>query len=572
MSEIVPVSPRPRILVSLSIAMTFNCSKTTQTQREMKSAEISTVNVEVVTDEPESATVSQTQKLRQSQRSKSMKSVSKRTRKRPETSPDLFSDTMTDYAASNRLIWEGANILTQGSDLPWLTSEEGEAYYKSLVAKGKGYISFWLSDDLYAKDPSVLERDLAIALIEQFDLRATCLHLIYAAHATQLNRPWEQSFTISDTQLEQYLGLNKNKKLNKQQKLTLMLDLAKQPCHLLVYVSWPEQGRIPTFSVSRTWLWEIAEPILHFQECIANDEGEVVTEKQQLVGFTLNIRCGAWAKYFLNEEMRAQKQAYYEYCILSKTLIQDIMATYHHYEGAARLMTWLLFKTKINRNSPLIAESLLRIAFGEPALQVAKTDSKARAKLVESWVKTVKALLSRGWQITPDPTNYPMEYWVETGESSLFAQIPDDPELAVEFWANDAASAEGERLTDKTRRIHGKFNRLLSARLWIQPPEAIANRLNEIDESRRRYHREIELKKGLVIAPVPAHLSTVIAKPMLQKIDSGEQLKQMRIAKGLSQSGLASKIGRSASWVKMVETGKRNIQPQDHATLLSVLS
>ncbi|MDF5728673.1 MAG: helix-turn-helix transcriptional regulator [Rhizonema sp. PD38] len=46
---------------------------------------------------------------------------------------------------------------------------------------------------------------------------------------------------------------------------------------------------------------------------------------------------------------------------------------------------------------------------------------------------------------------------------------------------------------------------------------------------------------------IPRHLSAAIAKPMLQKIDSGEQLKQMRIAKGLSQSGLASKIGRSAS-------------------------
>ncbi|MGG6270534.1 helix-turn-helix domain-containing protein [Leptolyngbya sp. AN03gr2] len=538
--------------------------KTTQSQPEG----IATIDVEIVVDEPDSSVNAPTAR----QRSKVSKSpAQKRTRQRPETNPDLFPDSMTDYAASNRLIWEGANILTQGSDLPWLTSDKGEAYYKSLVAKGKGYISFWLTDDLYAKDPSVLERDLAIALIEEFDLRATCLHLIYAAHATQVDRPWEQSFAISDTQLEQYLGLNKNKKLNKQQKLQLMLDLAKQPCHLLVYVSWPEQGRIPTFSVSRTWLWEIAEPILHFQECIVDDEGKAVGEKQ-LVGFTLNIRCGAWAKYFLNEEMRLQKQAYYEYCILSKSLIQDIMAMYHHYEGAARLMTWLLFKTKINRSSPLNAEALMKIAFGESALQIAKVDSKARAKLVESWIKTVKALLSRGWQITPDAATYPMEYWVSPSETNPLNQIPDDPELAVEFWAKDATAVEGERLTDKTRRVHGKFNRLLTAKLWIQPPEAIANRLNEIDESRKRYSREFD-RTLLPTQPssTPTQSSSA-TKPGLKKIESGEQLKQMRIAKSLSQSSLASKIGRSASWVKMVETGKRNIQPQDHEVLLSVLS
>jgi hypothetical protein len=224
--------------------MSSNHSESIQAQ----SKEITTVDVEVV-DEP----IKSASKIRQSQRSKTSKSTSdEQSWQRPETSPDLFPDQVTDYAASNRLIWEGANILTQRSDLSWLTSEQGEAYYKSLVAKGKGYISFWLTDDLYAKDPSVLERDLAIALIEEFDLRATCLHLIYAAHATQLDRPWEQSFTISDTQLEQYLGLNKNKKLNKQQKLQLMLNLAKQPCHLLVYVSWPEQGRVLVMGNRRT--------------------------------------------------------------------------------------------------------------------------------------------------------------------------------------------------------------------------------------------------------------------------------------------------------------------------------
>ncbi|MBD1996223.1 helix-turn-helix transcriptional regulator [Leptolyngbya sp. FACHB-541] len=489
---------------------------------------------------------------------------------RPAPSPALFSSGDTDYAASSRVIWEGANILTQGSDLPWLVSDEGEAYYKSLVGKGKGYISFWLTDDLYAKDPSVLERDFAIALIEQFDLRAACLHLIYAAHATQLDRPWEESFTINDIQLEQYLGLNKNKKLNKQQKLQLMLKLAKQPCHLLVYISWPEQGRVPTVSVSRTWLWEIAEPILHFQECLTDEAGHGVGDKT-LVGFTLNIRCGMWAKYFLNEEMRRQKQGYYEYCILSKELIQDIMSTYHHYEGAARLMTWLLFKTKINRSSPLTAELLLRIAFGEKALQEALASSKHRAKLVESWIKTLKALLERGWTITPDPQTYPLSYWVDSGETGSLRDVPDDPDAAVEFWAQDAGAAAGSRVTDRTRRERGSFTRFLSGRLWIQPPKVIADRLDAIDEIRWGYNKASAAKQ-----PVPTDLasttSTAVATRQIREIQSGEHLKQLRISKGLSQADLAGKIGRSLSWIKMVETGKRKIQPQDHATLLSIFN
>jgi DNA-binding transcriptional regulator YiaG len=555
--------------------MSTTFSKPSRSRRKViGEATTTSINVEVVVSELDEVDSVETESMRKANCvPNNLNKVQPRPKQglqRPVPSPNLFQDGRTEYAASSRVIWEGASILTQGSDLPWLMSDDGEAYYKSLVAKGKGYISFWLTDDLYTKDPSVLERDLAIALVEQFDLRAACLHLIYAAHATQLDRPWEESFTINDTQLEQYLGLNKNKKLNKQQKLQLMLKLAKQPCHLLVYISWPEQGRVPTISVSRTWLWEISEPILHFQECLTDENGRGVGD-QTLVGFTLNIRCGQWAKYFLNEEMRRQKNGYYEYCILSKELIQDIMSTYHHFEGAARLMTWLLFKTKINRSSPLTAEVLLRIAFGEQVLQEAIASPKPRAKLVESWVKTLKALIDRGWRIIPDPQTYPMSYWVDSGKSSLYNKIPDDPEAALEFWAQDAIETTGNRLTDKIRRERGSFGLLLSGKLWIQPPKAIADRLDAIDEARWGHLKGNESKQHLSMKDLP-QITHAISREGVHEIQSGEHLKQLRITKGLSQAELAEKIGRSLSWIKMVETGKRKIQPQDHGAILSILT
>ncbi len=66
---------------------------------------------------------------------------------RPATSPELFPDGMTDRMASNRLIWEGCNILSQGQDLGWVTSDDGPIYYETPVAKGKGYVSFSVSND-----------------------------------------------------------------------------------------------------------------------------------------------------------------------------------------------------------------------------------------------------------------------------------------------------------------------------------------------------------------------------------------------------------------------------------------
>lgn len=490
---------------------------------------------------------------------------------RPPTSPDLFPDG-TDRMASNRVIWEGCNILTQGQDVGWVIPEEGAAHYESPVAKGKGFVSFWVTNNVHAKDPFVLEGEAALALIDQFDIRAACIHLIYAAHATQLERPWEQQFVLNDVQLEHYLGLDKNKKLNKQQKLQLMLELAKQPCHLLVYISWPDQGRVPMFTVSRNWLWEIAEPMLHFQDCLYDESGNPVGEKT-LIGFTLNVRCGNWAKYFLNEQQRKEKNGYYEYGILSQQILQDLMTTWHHYEGAARLMTWLLFKTKINRNSPLTTEVLLKVAFGEKAVQAAVSGFRERAKLVRSWLTSLKVLLEKGWQITPDPATYPLQYWIDSGDSALLNEIPEDPEEAADFWAKDASTESGSRLTDRAKRMRGSFNQLLSGRLWIQPPQVIAEKLDEIEEHRKTYLREFEPKKlpPTSIGETTKHDPSTIKKT-ITAIQSGEQLKQMRIAKGLSQVELASRIGRSPSWIKMVESGKRRIQPQDQSALLDCLT
>lgn len=463
--------------------------------------------------------------------------------KRPPTNPDLFPNGRTDYMASNRLIWEGSNILTQGQNFSWANSEKGSLYYKSPVEKGKGFVTFWLTNDLHVPNPAVLEGEAALALIEQFDIRAACLHLIYAAHATQLERPWEQSFVLSDTQLERYLGLDKNHKLNKQQKLELMLELAKQPCHLLVYISWPEKGAVGSFSVSRTWLWEIAEPIVHFQNCLHDQQGLPIGE-EKLVGFTLRVRCGYWAQYFLNEERCRHKSGYYEYGILSQALLQDLMSLWHHHEGAARLMTWLLFKIKVNRNSPLTVELLMRVAFGASLVEEAKASSIERKKLVRRWETVLKILLKKGWGLKPDPETYPPQYWSFLHDSGLLAQIPNDPEEAASFWAEDAVEGEGACLLNLTKRTRNSFERLLSGRLWVQPPPDIAEKLEKIDN-----HRKPPWNK------TSKNPKTKLTQPKNASNLKGEQVRELRKAKGWSTRKLATEAGISQSMIVLIEKG-----------------
>ncbi|MBD3886168.1 helix-turn-helix transcriptional regulator [Phormidium tenue FACHB-886] len=497
--------------------------------------------------------------------------------KRPMPSPDIFPDGGISRMASNRVIWEGCNVLTQGEDLGWVGSEEGSPYYESPVAKGKGFVSFWVTNELFTKHPGALEGEAALALIEEFDIRAACLHLVYAAHATQLERPWEQSFVLNDTQLERYLGLDQNRNFkNKQEKLQVMLDLAKQPCHLLVYVSWPDQGKVKAFSVSRTWLWEIAEPVMHFQECLKDDDGKPLGEKQ-LIGFTLRIRCGYWAQYFLNQERLSDKSGYYEYGILSQGLLHDIMSTWHHHEGAARLMTWLLFKTKVNRTSPLMVETLMKVAFGEKLLEEAKAGFRQRAKLVRLWSTSLKVLVERGWGLTPDPETYPPQYWLETSAAQLFTQIPDDPEQAAEFWAKDAAKPKGQRLTDTTKRSRAAFEQLLTSKLWIKPPMAIAEKLNELDDHRASYKERLPAKTLATSQPVSNTALALQKQPKskgaVKGTDeeiTGKWVKRIRTSRKMSQRDLANWTGISQKMISLIENGDRPISPINKERLLRV--
>ena len=496
--------------------------------------------------------------------------------KRPIASPDIFADGETNRMASNRVIWEGCNVLTQGESLGWVQTDEGLPYYESPVAKGKGFISFWVTNELFSKQPGALEGEAALALIEEFDIRAACMHLIYAAHATQLDRPWEESFVLSDTQLERYLGLDQNRNFkNKQEKLQMMLDLAKQPCHLLVYVSWPDQGKVKGFSVSRTWLWEIAEPVMHFQDCLDDGHGKPLGEKQ-LIGFTLRIRCGYWAQYFLNQERLLDKTGYYEYGILSQGLLHDIMSTWHHYEGAARLMTWLLFKTRVNRTSPLLVETLMKVAFGETLLAEAKAGFRQRAKLVRLWLTSIKVLLDRGWTLTPDVDTYPPQYWVEPFASSELAEIPNDPEQAATFWAEDATHPTGQRVTDRTKRSRESFDQLLASRLWIQPPAVIAEKLNEL-EGYRTTQRDKHLTPAAspdsgAIAQSSSSLTVPVKPPTTPPTahDSitGEWVRRQRTARKLSQRDLAGWTGISQKMISLIENGERSISPTNRDRLL----
>jgi hypothetical protein len=425
--------------------------------------------------------------------------------KRPLTSPDLFANSPTTRMASALPIWEASNILTQRQHLPWSSDQDGKLSYTRDIGDGQGAVHFWVTENLEDEYPSTLAGAAALAVVDAFDIRAACMHLIYAAHATQLEKPWEQELVIDDRQLEAYLGLKKRTDKNRQEKLALIEEIARQPCKITTFISWPTQGKVKGFTVEEGRLWHLMGTRYHYQKNLSGEN--------ELVGITFIIRAGLWAKYFLNEEGRKNQHAHHQVGTLSKGLLESVVTIWQHREGAARLMVWLLFKTQFSRHLPLNVQTLMEVAYGPDKVEQARQNSDFRKKLTNTWDEDLLVLAERGWNIQFDPETYPVSI-----QPMGFGR-------------------------DTAQRPRGFFEDLLAARLWMTPQEMLINEAAALEAE---------------TAPEPA-----IEAVQPAFILTGAQVRALRLARAWSQRKLAKIAGISQGLISLIENDERTITPEN---------
>ena len=467
---------------------------------------------------------------------------------RDATSLDLFANGKSNPFASAMVIWEACNVLAQRTSLPWQIDEQGFLCYGRQVNQGRGAIAFHITDPLKVSDTPSLglsetlrERDRATKLqaIEALDIRAACIHLIFAAYATACDQPWEQEFAIDDRQIEKYLGLEKRKDLSKNAKLALMKNIVLQACSLIATIDWPQQGRIKGFSVTDSRLWHILDIQHYFQE---DNLG-----CKYLVGLTFKVKAGIWTRYFLNKQGCKEGTAFYQYRSLPKSLLTTIMSIWQQHEGTARLMLWLLFKTKMGTSQRITVPTLLKVAYGEEKVNHATRHREERKRLLRTFESDLEILHHYGIKAVFDPITYPpliQPLWAK------LIDIPEDPEEALEFWTTDGGA--DTRLTDAGPR--GKWNLLMNARIlsfelpleWQQPiPKSEKNRRQSVTT-----RKKIKTTGDLL----------------------GEQILQGRKNLNLSQRELAKLTGKSQSWIRDIENGRLKAKSEDQAVLRKVLN
>ncbi len=456
------------------------------------------------------------------------------------TTHHLFANGHNNPIASSMVIWEACNILAKGSVFPWRTNNQSQVCSVRQVKQGKGKIEFCLADGINNDPDCALDSEEATETIEAMDIRAACIHLIFASYSTFLERPWEEEFAIDNKQLETYLGLDKRKDLSKAAKLTLIKSLVQQPCKLLARIDWPRQGKIASFSVPEDRIWHLVAIDNHFQE-----DGQGY---KHLVGMTFRIKAGKWAEYFLNKQGYKKYSAYYQYGTLPKFLLTTVMSIWHQHEGTVRMMLWLLFKTKMGREQRVTVPRLMYVAYGEEQVKQASFDREKRKRLLRRFESDLEVL--NHYKIKPvfDPVTYPTQIqplWAR------LATIPDDAEEAMEFWINDGCNETS--ITDSAPA--GKWNLLMKARIlkFELPPEWD----KQLSRWENKKQRKTKTRRKNVTKTV-SHLS-------------GEQISIARKNLGISQRKLAQKIGKSQSWIRDIENSRFSVKPGDRLKLQKIL-
>jgi DNA-binding transcriptional regulator YiaG len=434
------------------------------------------------------------------------------------------------------VMWETCTLLAQRHTLPWQLDATDGYSYRRPVHRGRGEMRFRLAEDPEAETLAPIAADEAPALIAKFDIRAACVHLIFAAYAMTCDRPWDEPFVLNDQHIEHYLGLDRRKDLSKLEKLTLVKDLVYQCCQILVATDWPRQGKVQAFSLEEQPVWKRLDTEYFFEE---DAQG-----CRHLIGLSFTIQAGPWAKSFLNRQDYRHQTAFYQYGSLPQSLLLEVMSNWQQHEGAIRLLLWLLFKLRLGGDHRMTVRTLLRIAYGEERLNEAITVRGAHKRLLKTFEGDLETLHYYGLKPLFDPETYPPEIqplWAKV------ADIPEDADDALEFWTDDANSSLS--LTDAAPR--DKWQRLLNARLLgFEAPEEWQQSTKQPTSRRRK--------------------SRTPSKSRVEQLE-GSAIKAARKKQNMTQRLLAERLGKSQSWIRDIEKGRFSLSADDQALLRQTL-
>jgi DNA-binding transcriptional regulator YiaG len=375
----------------------------------------------------------------------------------------------------------------------WDQDSSGIAFYRQEAKRNpKNFVEHYITSP---GDIRLLPFKDAQNIIDQLGFNTAKLQLVFAAHAMDVEKPWESSFIVKGTDVIKELGWDKRTDVTLSKKLTDIANAAFALDCLLVKAVWEEgrdkKGRIIA-SVETSRMWNTAVKMTGQTGLLV--EGRI-DEPHEVY---LTVCPGLWTKSFLNKPGWESRQALYQFGYLAQDVLK--IDPYHD-ELALRLAIHLTIESRFHQSGEYRVKNLLELALPIPEIEISRSNFRKSYDLKQRWDNALMLLMRLEWQINFDEQTYPE--WLRPGSH------------------------------ERNRR--GYFDKLLGAKITIKPIPAIQARLKRC--------REFSPPKLLHAAP-----STRL---------TGVEIRKARDAKGWTQRKLAGFLNVSQSLLANWETGRR---------------
>lgn len=472
----------------------------------------------------------------------------------PRTELPLFTNKPYEMMATGAPVISATQAYLKPPD--WNEYDQGRLYFQKPFGKGRS-IEFYILNK-QEHQPEYISNQAEHKILDQYGVMAARLHAVFATYAARQAEPWKEPFVLRGSELIKTLRLYKSKKLTKSQKLKAIADLAWVVGTLGAVIHWYE-GELNLCVKERTLLWSVS-----VQEY---SQPNLLGEADELYEVVIRVQPGLWTYNFLNKEGERDRKALYQYGLIPKQLF-DIDP--YRQKLATSLALYLIQNSRAHKSGAYTIETLLSNVLPQRDIDQALQNYVYAWRLKEGLDEALLVLRDAlGLEIKFDDGTYPI--WLRP----LWVLSNDLRNLPTK--------ARNQRLLG-TKKMPDNYiqNHWLPATLTLTMPPGIQERLDAFVNRKasdtngvaKRRSRKTSITHGAVEAqsnqksPQTPPQETPFTQPVCL---TGDTVKQTRETRGWTQAYLASLVGKSVSWVKLIETGRRKIQDADRAILRQVL-
>ena len=374
-------------------------------------------------------------------------------------------------------------------------------------------------------------------IMQQFGLEAAYIFMVFAAQATDAEKPWESSIQVKGSHLLKLYSWDNYQDLTLDKKLKRIGSLVELVCRLAVCIC-NINFETKRYGISTSTLWLLEE--LEYSGELSSttqhkNSGSSLFQPHTPDELTIRVCPGSWINKFLSESDDVERKILQQYGYLGKSTLQ---INPYQQRLAAKLSIFLTFMSRMHPNGQYEVRTLLKSLESEHILEEVQENKDRQREFIEEWNDALLILQQLGWEIKFDPETYPEKIrpaWSLTeGSPTHTAMLPPN-------W----------------------FYLWLHAKITINPTTLIQHRL-EVSKT-------LTLNTNSIFDLNNIELTTEQSSRRLPRFIPGAALEEALLNKGLSKAKLAEQLGLDRSMITRWIKGSRSIQSKHRELLWQLL-